>query len=125
MWGEDDCPAILPKTKGSGIMVSDFVEYHNGFLSLTTEEHSVAKVSLPSTPKSARVLFEYGADKEGYWTGDRFTAQVKTACDIAEAKYDPSKHTILFVFDQSSCHKKFYEKALLARNILVQDGGER
>ena len=24
MWGESEWPAILPKTKGSGIMVSDF-----------------------------------------------------------------------------------------------------
>ena len=32
MWGEEDRPAILPKTKGSGIMVSDFV---GGFLELT------------------------------------------------------------------------------------------
>ena len=32
MWGEEDRPAILPKTKGSGIMVSDFVEEHGDFL---------------------------------------------------------------------------------------------
>ena len=31
MWGESKQPAILPKTKGSGIMVSDFVEEHGGF----------------------------------------------------------------------------------------------
>ena len=31
MWGEEERPAILPKTKGSGIMVSDFVEEHNVF----------------------------------------------------------------------------------------------
>ena len=35
MWGEDDRPAILPKTKGSGIMVSDFVEEHGGYLKVT------------------------------------------------------------------------------------------
>ena len=39
-------------------------------------------------------------------------AQVKKACDIAEAKYNPEKHTIVFVFGQSSCHMKFDEKAL-------------
>ena len=105
MCGEDDDPAILPKTNGSVIMVSDFVEDHNGCLSLNTEEHSVAKVSLPSIPRSAPVLFEYGADKEGYWTGDRFMVQVKTACGIAEAKYDPSKHTFVFKFDQRSCDR--------------------
>ena len=125
MWGEEDHSALLPKTKGSGIMVSDFVDEHNGYLAFTAEEHCLAKETSPSISKSARVLFKYGADKEGYWTGDRFMAQVKTACDIAEFKYDPSKHTIVFVFDQSSCHKKFDEKALIAKNILVKDGGER
>ena len=125
MWGEDDHPALLPKTKGSGIMVADFVEEHSGYLALTDAEHDTAKVKFPSIPKSSRVLFEYGADKEGYWTGDKFMAQVKSACDIAEAKYDPSKHTIAFIFDQSSCHKKFDENALIAKNILVKDGGPR
>ena len=33
--------------------------------------------------------------------------------------------TLLFVFDHSSCHKKFDEKALIAKNILVKDGGPR
>ena len=58
-------------------------------------------------------------------------AQVKTASDIAEAKYDTSKHTIVFVFDQSSCHRKFDKKALLViadgtakglRSILAERG---
>lgn len=30
MWGVTERPAILPKTKGSGIMVSDLVEEHGG-----------------------------------------------------------------------------------------------
>ena len=30
MWGESERPAILPKTKGSRIIVSDFVEEHGG-----------------------------------------------------------------------------------------------
>lgn len=35
--------AILPKTKGSGIMVSDFVKEHGSFLKLTNEEFQQAK----------------------------------------------------------------------------------
>ena len=104
-------------------MVSDFVEEHDGYLVLSTGEHDAAKKKFPLIPRSARVLFEYGADKEGYWTGDKFMANVKDACDTAESKYDPAKHTIEFVFDQSSCHKKFDEKALIAKSILVKDGG--
>ena len=35
MWAEEVHPALLPKTKGSGIMVADFIDKHNGYLALT------------------------------------------------------------------------------------------
>ena len=38
MWGMADKPAILPKTKGSGIMVGNFIDEHNGFLRLSPDE---------------------------------------------------------------------------------------
>ena len=50
--------------------------------------------------KTSKVLFEYGSECGGYWTGDRFMAQMKTA--IAEIKYPPLTHTVVFVLDQSS-----------------------
>ena len=49
--------------------------------------------------------------------------QIKTVCDIAEVKFPPSTHTVLFILDQSSCHWKYDEKALVARNSLLKDGG--
>ena len=125
MWGEEDRPAILPKTKGSGIMVSDFVEEHGGYLQLTDAELVLAKERFPDIRPSARQLLEYGADKEGYWTGDRFMEQMKNAADIADFKYERSQYTVVWLFDQSSCHRKFDEHALLAKNILVKDGGPR
>ena len=75
MWGEEDRPAILPKTKGSGIMVSDFVEEHGGYLILTDEEFEDAKKKNPSIKQCARQLLEYRAEKDGYWMGDRFMEQ--------------------------------------------------
>ena len=72
MWGEEDHPALLPKTKGSGVMVSDFVDQHTGYLTLTPEQHDAAKTKFPSIPSLARVLFEYGAERGGYWTSDKF-----------------------------------------------------
>ena len=50
---------------------------------------------------------------------------LKTACDVAEFKYPSYSHSIAFILDQSSCHHKFDEKALIVRNILVKDGGPR
>ena len=43
MWGESEWQAILPKTKGSGIMVSDFVEENGGFIELSPEAFKSAK----------------------------------------------------------------------------------
>ena len=121
MWAEEDHPALLPKTKGSGIMVAEFIDEHNGYLQLTPEEQAAN----PSLPKSARAFLEYGAEREGYWTGEKFLTQVKNACDIAEVKYPQHQHTLVFVFDQSSCHTKYDDQALLTKNILVKGGGPR
>ena len=125
MWGEEDKPAIMPKTKGSGIMVSDFVDEHHGYLCLTDEQYNVAKRSNRDLPQQARVTFEYGSNRDGYWTGNKFLKQMKNACDIALIKYPSETHTVAFVLDQSSCHRKFHEQALIAKNILVKDGGPR
>ena len=51
-WATGEEPIIQPKTKGAGIMVSDFIEQHDGCLRLDKEEAGV--------PKTARVLLEYG-----------------------------------------------------------------
>ena len=51
--------------------------------------------------------------------------QVKNVCDILETVYNPSTYKIVFVFNQSSCHKKFNEYALQDEQDLVKDGGEQ
>ena len=105
MWGEMEQPAILPKTKGSGITVSDFVEEHDGFLKLAPKEIDHAKVKFPDIKPAARSLLEHGAEHESYWTSNRFMEQIKNVANIAEVKYDGT-HTIVWLFDQSSCHQK-------------------
>ena len=40
-----------------------------------------------SISKTARALFEYGAEKEGYWNSNRFMANIKDAVATAEFKY--------------------------------------
>ena len=34
---------LRPKSKGAGIMVSDFIEEHNGYLHLSDEEYERSK----------------------------------------------------------------------------------
>ena len=42
MWGEQGQCVLKPKSRGSGIMVSDFIDKHNGYLRLTDEEYTQA-----------------------------------------------------------------------------------
>ena len=64
-------------------MVSDFIDEHNGFLALSTEDYQAAKVTNLAIKPYAREFLEYGETKEGYWTRDKFMAQMKRAVEIA------------------------------------------
>ena len=121
MWATEDTPVIQPKTEGAGIMISDFVDQHRGYLRLTDSEHALVTAN---DPKTARALLEYGAEKEGYWTGEKFMENVKDAVRIADYIIYPSDaYTVVWVFDQSSCHRAFAEDALNVRQMNVQPGG--
>ena len=50
---------MRPKSKGSGIMVSDYVSERDGYLALTENEYQRAKRVDPSIRMYARQLLEY------------------------------------------------------------------
>ncbi len=60
-----------------------------------------------------------------YWTGDQFLDQIKTACVwYCWIQVTLDTHTREFSsLIKSICHRKFDDKALIACNILVKDGG--
>lgn len=60
-WAEENRLTLRPKGQGRGLMVSDFIDEHHGFLRLTSEEHELAKLLHPGLPKAARVVFKFGA----------------------------------------------------------------
>ena len=57
-WGTKGEKMMKPKSKGAGIMVSDFVDEHNGFLVLSDTEYEAAKTSNPRIRKYAREFLE-------------------------------------------------------------------
>ena len=63
---------MRPKSKGAGIMVSDFIDEKNGILRLTQEEYDQAKQSNPNIWIEARTYLEYGGNREGYWNSEKF-----------------------------------------------------
>jgi hypothetical protein len=109
MWATKDMPMIHPKMKGACVMFSDFIDQHWGFLRLSEYEHTAIAANIPNSPETACILFEYGAEKGGYWTGEKFIDNVKDAVSITEHIYLLLSHTIAWLFYQSSCHKAFAE----------------
>lgn len=124
-WAEEGKLAIRPKSAGCGLMVSDFITEHDGFLILTDEQHEHAKHRYAAIPKSARVIFRYGSQSDGYWNSERFLIQVENAAQIAETMYPKGAFTLVFIFDQSSGHTAYPEDALNAQRMNVSDGGKQ
>ena len=124
-WAEEGKLAIRLKSIGRGIMVSDFISEHDGFLTLTDEQHVRAKGRYRAIPKSACVLFKYGVQVEDYWNCEKFLIQVENAAQIAEVKYPKENYTLTFILDQSSGHTAYPEDGLNARRMNVSDGGKQ
>ena len=125
-WGTAESQLIRPMSKGSGIMVSDFITERDGYLRLTEDEYKEAKVKNPTIRMSARQLLEYGESREGYWTSEKFMKQMEKAVEVAEAKYPNEKgYRLFWVFDQSSCHTAFNDDALNANKMNARPGGQQ
>ena len=103
-------------------MVSDFIDEFNGFL---RQEAEAALKHDRNHPVNARVILKHGAQLEGYWDSNKFMAQVKQACTIAEYKYPRETHSIVWLFDQSCGHCAYEEDALNINRINVKPGGKQ
>ena len=125
LWAEEGKQPIRPKGQGRGLMVSDFIDEHSGYLALSDQEYEDARANHSGLWKSARFLLKYGSSSEGYWNNEKFLTQVKPALTIAEIKYPASSHSIVFLFDQSSGHTAYAEDSLNANRMNVNSGGSQ
>ena len=87
MWKDDTMQIIKPKGRGAGLMVLDFIEERDGYCALSDAVFQAVHNVDPSIEQSARVIFEYGKGKEGYWNNELFMEQIDRAAKVAEAKY--------------------------------------
>ena len=83
MWGEQRQYVLKPKSRGSGIMVSDFIDEHNGYLRLTDEEFIQAVEKVDGLQKEVHAFLEYGKEHKEYWTAKKFLSQLEVAIKIA------------------------------------------
>lgn len=84
---DDTMQVIKPKGRGAGLMVSDFIEERDGYLTLSDSMYQTVVQQDASIPQSARVIFEYGKNRDGYWNNELFIEQMEVAIKVAEAKY--------------------------------------
>ena len=64
--------------------------------------------------------------REGYWTRDKFVAQMRKAVTIAKVKYPKSaswRH--VWIFDHSSCYTAMADDALDVNHMNVKPGGKQ
>ena len=125
-WGVKGEKIMKKKSKGAGIMVSDFIDEHQGFLALSDAEYEAAKKNNPSIKPYAREFLEYGEGREGYWNRDKFMLQMERAVQISEIKYPKGegwRH--VWIFDHSSCHAAMADDALDVNRMNVKSGGKQ
>ena len=125
-WGVKGEGMLRPKSKGSGIMVSDFIDERNGYLCLTTEEFEEAVKQDITVTQSSRRTLEYGESREGYWSSDKFMVQMEVAVKIANIRYPKTDGwNVVWVFDHSSCHTAMAHDALDVAKMNVKPGGKQ
>ena len=78
-------------------MVSDFISEKDGYLKLTDEEFTVGRTSFPNLRQYGRESIEYGENKDGYWTSERFMEQIRKCADIVQCKY-PNYKVVMVLF---------------------------
>lgn len=134
-WGDSGMTGRAKKSQGCGIMVSDFVcENGTGYLAFSDTQYESYKVehlkrNSPELigpkecllPQSARVLFEYGKNRDGYWNNELFQPQLHLAIQIHNTLY-PS-YVAVFLLDCSSGHRKMANDALVASKMNKGPGG--
>lgn len=122
VWAETGKQPIHPKGQGCGLMVSEFIDEHNGFLKLSDEEFEDASTEHPGLWKEARFILKFGIAAEGQWNNEKCMHQVRQAVTIAEIKYPTLTHNIVFLFDQSSGHTAYVDDALNVNRMNVHPG---
>ena len=78
---------LVPKSRGAGIMVSDFISEQDGYLKLSDQEFAIGRTIFPGLKQYARAYIEYGENRDGYWTSDKFMEQLEYCAKMAECKY--------------------------------------
>ena len=136
-WHEVRGGGIKKKGEGPGVMVSGFLIEELGFLSLSAEEFEAFKQKQLREGKPeptfyttyqgrfypSLYLFEFGKNRDGYWTGDDMLKHTAEFIDFLEFKLPA--YQFVFIFDWSSGHAKYPENAPNVKTMNSTFGGKQ
>ena len=125
-WQKDGDTFLRPKSKGRGIMVSEFLLPFGrlNLFSLSTLGQKELIDSYGLTETEAVEIFEFGKNNQEYWTGADLLKQVKEkALPIAQALYPG--YSLLFLFDNATSHSVYKSDALQVKNMEKGPGGKQ
>ena len=138
--------ALTPKDEGHGVMLSSFVSHEYGFdFQLTASQlkavnkrrqgqlymdgesaikkrGNAKKENLLMCPFSKK--FEYGNNKEGYWTYEDMVLQLEDCVDVLKT-INGDKYDYCFIFDHSNGHDRLRPDGLNVNKISKYFGGKQ
>lgn len=125
-WQKDGDTFLRPKSKGRGIMVSEFLLPFGrlNLASLSELSHKELMDRCGLTETEAVEIFEFGKINQRYWTGADLLKQVKEkALPIAQALYPG--YSLLFLFDNATSHSVYGQDALQVKSMGKGSGGKQ
>ena len=114
-WKKAGSEWLKPKSKGKGIMVSEFLCAAHGRLHCVEEGEKVY----------ATEIIKYGSGRsyDGWWNAEKMVIQAKKAIDIFNKAFPGD--VAVFAFDNSSGHACKAKDALVANRMNLQPGGKQ
>lgn len=117
-WKKKGVEPLKSKSKGKGLMVSDFLSTADGRL------RYMDPISGIENEACEIIRFGNGKNDDGYWNAEKMVRQVKEKAIPIFQKRFPGKKAV-FAFDNSSGHAAFAADALVASRMNLNPGGKQ
>ncbi|CAN0258112.1 unnamed protein product, partial [Pylaiella littoralis] len=124
-WVPPNVHGLKKKGDGTGIMISGTIVDNEGFI--IGDEDDIKKAQELRRKRDNKFWtyykFEYGKNKDGYWTGEKMVQHMADVLDLLVVKF-PNYKSVCF-FDWSSCQDCVEEGAPSVSRMNVGYGGVR
>jgi hypothetical protein len=114
-WKKNGIEWIKPKSRGKGIMVSEFLCAAQGRLHCIDEQQKMYATEI--------IKYGSGRSDDGWWNAEKMVEQTKRAITIFNKAFP--RDIAVFAFDNSSGHACKAKDALVANRMNLRPGGKQ